>query len=158
MSKTNVWPMTGMTLREQRDWLLERYIKLRDENERLRASAVGAEVGAEPFAALLSEIRDGLTKPCAKDGRHGPGFVVITAKTARSALDAAGTNVGAEKENAILRDRLENLLIAIGMGWDLDGVVAEAQAALIVGADVGAEERPWDVTGIPSVTYGRHKE
>ena len=33
-------------------------------------------------------------------------------------------------ENKRLRDALENLTIAIGMGWDLEGVVAVARAAL----------------------------
>jgi hypothetical protein len=33
-------------------------------------------------------------------------------------------------ENERLRDSLENLIIAIGMGWDLDGVVDAAKATL----------------------------
>lgn len=40
------------------------------------------------------------------------------------------------KDNVRLRDRAENLVIAIGMGWDLDGVVAEMQAALAATDDL----------------------
>jgi len=43
-------------------------------------------------------------------------------------LEATGAEAASEIER--LRAALENLVIAIGMGWDLDGVLDAARAAL----------------------------
>jgi hypothetical protein len=51
------------------------------------------------------------------------------------------TAPGDDQMLAAMRDALENLLIALSMGWDLDGVVEVAQAALKADEQARAKER-----------------
>lgn len=64
--------------------------------------------------------------PCHDCGRRFMGD-----KRARQCFACAFKSVTAATESAVaVRDALENLIIAIGLGWDLDGVVAVANARL----------------------------
>jgi hypothetical protein len=51
----------------------------------------------------------------------------------------------------VVREALDNLLIAIGMGWDLDGVVAQAVTVMEKGQNIATHHPAASTTGLQGI-------
>lgn len=82
--------------------------------------------GSQPVAFPVGQFNEGLMIECIAQGCVNPH---VSYTTPQSAIEAWNRRASSDTIDALV-EALENLCIAIGMGWDLEGVISVSESAL----------------------------